>query len=404
MEATRSIDTTGAPQRQPRLIATVFKCYRENFLLFWGIMAPVAIVALILYIAVILSVTQFHIDNITDKLGTEPYKITSNAGTDFGTSFIILLPKMDDSVDSSDDVLVNPIFPPGERSWYLLPFPIFATTNSEGITWKWRSYFRNPSYGYKNPLSLLLLTFCPLSLAIAYTLRRSDVPGAPQNLAPPTAREVWRQTGRKAFTVLGALLLSVLILNVIKVIGDYVTPWLTHLMSQWIGRQMSFELTFALSSIPSYYLFIIPTTYFLVTMSLYNPCLILENNSIIKVFRRSHALVRGVRWRFLGIYLLTGWITSVISSVLTGVALLMFSVFIPDLAVVREALSPLKFLTLFIGADIQVVLPQLLSVPTSVAIHIVTVPIAIFLVPIWAILTTHLYLERAAAQQSSLKT
>ena len=134
---------------------------------------------------------------------------------------------------------------------------------------------------------------------------------------------------------------------------------------------MSFELSFALSSIPSYYLFIIPTTYFLVTMSLYNPCLIFENNSIIKVFRRSHALVRGVRWRFLGIYLLTGWLASVISSVLTGVALLVFSVFIPDLAAVREALSPLKFLTLFIGADIEVVLPQLLSVPTSVAIHIV---------------------------------
>ena len=115
-------------------------------------------------------------------------------------------------------------------------------------------------------------------------------------------------------------------------------------------------------------------------------------------------MVRGAKWRFLGIYLLTGWVASVISSVLTGVALLMFSMFIPDLAEIRGALSPLRFLSLFIGADVEVVLPQLLSVSTRVAIHIATVLIATFLVPIWAILTTHLYLERTDAKQSLIKT
>ena len=105
--------------------------------------------------------------------------------------------------------------------------------------------------------------------------------------------------------------------------------------------------------------------------------------------------------RFLGVYLLTGWVASVITSVLLGIALLVFSLFIPDLAQIRGVLSPLKFLTLFIGADVGVVLPELLSVPTTVAILIVRGLIATFLVPIWAILTTHLYLERTVDLQIS---
>ena len=143
--------------------------------------------------------------------------------------------------------------------------------------------------------------------------------------------------------------------------------------------------------------------YFLVTLSLYNPCLILENNSIVGVFCRSHALVSGARLRFFGIYLLTGWIASVITSVLLGVVLLVFSMLIPDLAQVRDALPPLKFLSLFIGGDIEVVLPELLSVPATVAILIVTGLIATFLVPIWAILTTLLYLERVSLETDGVK-
>ena len=92
-----------------------------------------------------------------------------------------------------------------------------------------------------------------------------------------------------------------------------------------------------------------------------------------------------------------------ITSVLLGVTLLVFSVFVPDLAQVRDALPPLKFLSLFIGSDIEVVLPQLLSVPAIVAILIVKVLITTFLVPIWAILTTLLYLERAGVESNALK-
>ncbi len=88
---------------------------------------------------------------------------------------------------------------------------------------------------------------------------------------------------------------------------------------------------------------------------------------------------------------------------LLGITLLVFSVFVPDLAQIRDALSPLKFLSLFIGGDIEVVLPELLSVPVTVAILIVKDLIATCLVPIWAILTTLLYLERVNVKPDTLR-
>ena len=107
-----------------------------------------------------------------------------------------------------------------------------------------------------------------------------------------------------------------------------------------------------------------------------------------------------------------GWIASVVTSVLRkafsvfiasfGIVLLVFSVFVPDLALVRDALPPLKFLSLFVGGDIEIVLPKLLSVPTTVAIFVVKGLIATFLVPIWAILTTLLYLERVSVKPDAL--
>ena len=108
-------------------------------------------------------------------------------------------------------------------------------------------------------------------------------------------------------------------------------------------------------------------------------------------------MVKGARWRFLGIYFLTGWLASVVTSVLLGTALFTGSLFVTGLEPLRGALSPLTFLTLFVGGDIAVVLPALLSVPATAAVLIVKGLIATFLVPVWAILTTHLYFERLDA-------
>ena len=366
-----------ADNQRAKLARTIFTQYRDHWGLFWRIMLPVVIIAIALEVVVFFfSVTRVenYIDatnDIDEKFRENAYTTVGNVNTVSGVYPTISLPKKGTSAEASEP----------DVNWRILPIPYFTSTDSEGITWNWAINFRSFDYG---PLILLLLTLCPLSLAVARISRSSEVSEAAQDLMSPTAREMWRQTGRKAFKILIAFFLFILCVDVVSYLNGLVSWLAPSLARRFI------ELVFILT--------IVYQTYFLVTLSLYNPCLILENNSIIGVFRRSHALVSGARLRFFGVYLLTGWIASVVTSVLLGAMLLVFSLFISELGPVRDALSPLRFLTLFIGGDIEVVLPQLLSVPATVAILIVKGLIATFLVPIWAILTTHLYLERADVQ------
>ena len=371
-----------ATNQRTRLIGTIVKLYRTHWRLFWCIMLPIAIVAISLHIVQFFYIVTQSEEYVGNTPSRQVYTVTftSNVNTWAG------IEPEPTVADTSTNLSTNTSTAP-RVSWAPYPIPRFSSTNSEGVTWKWEPKFRSLDY---TPLILLLLTLCPLSLAVARISRSSQASNISADSMPLTAREMWRQTGRKAFTFFVAALCFVLIMDV----GSYLYALMSWLMPS-VVRGLPFEFEFML------FLQIVPHIYFLVMLSLYNPCLILENNSIIGIFRRSHALVSEARLRFLGIYLLTGWVASVITSVLLGVALLVFSLFIPDLAQIRGVLSPLKFLTLFIGADVRVVLPELLSVPATVAILIVRGLIATFLVPIWAILTTHLYLERTGDLQIS---
>lgn len=355
------------------LAGTIVTLYRNHWALFWRIMISVAVIAIILEMAMFYQVvTQFekHISNWHSRNGDT---VTVNVNTVDGIHSTI--------ADTPANLITDTRSSPGVE-WRLYPIPYFSTTDTEGITWKWELNFRSLDY---NRLILLLLTHCPLSLAVARISGSSGVS------SPPTARDMWGRTGLRAFTVFLAFLLFVTIVDVMRHIFYGLVPWLLPSLYSALPMELMIALV------------IVSHVYLLVMLSLYNPCLILENRSIIGVFRRSHALVSGARLRFFGIYLLTGWIASVITSVLLGVTLLVFSVFVPDLAQVRDALPPLKFLSLFIGGDIEVVLPQLLSVPATVAILIVKGLIATFLVSIWAILTTLLYLERVGVESNALK-
>ena len=352
--------------QRANLARTIFTQYRDNFGVFWRIMLPIAIIAIVLEIVVFFqSVTRVekHIDDIF----RENVYTTVDVNTNNGVYPTLSLPKKDASGAS---------FKPG-TSWELLPIPYFTSTDNEGITWNWGLNFQSFNYG---PLILLLLTLCPLSLAVARISRSPQVSEVAQDLTPPTAREMWGQTGRKVFKILIAFFLFILCVDVVSYL---------HGLVSWLAPSLVRGLSIELVSI----LMMVSQAYVLVTLSLYNPCLILENNSIVGIFRRSHALVSGARLQFFGIYLLTGWIASVVTSVLLGTILLVFSVFSSELGPVRDALSSLRFLTLFIGGNVEVILPQLLSVPVVVAILVVKGLIATFLVPIWAILTTHLYFE-----------
>lgn len=368
-----------ADNPRAKLARTIFTQYRKHWGLFWRIMLPIAIIAIVLEVVVFFhNVTRVE-KYIDGTFRENVYTTVGNVNTIRGVHPTISLPKNDASAEASEP----------DVSWGILPIPYFTSTARDGITWNWGINFR--SFG-EGPLILLLLTLCPLSLAVAQISRGST----PQASVSLTARDIWRSTGRKALAVFGAALLFVLITDA----GAYL-----HLAISWLAhayRPIHESLSDLVLSPYLFGILALLQCYFLVTLSLYNLCLILDNNSIVGIFRRSHALVSGARLRFFGVYLLTGWIASVMTSVALGAVLLTFSVFIPDLAPVRDALSPLRFLTLFIGGDIEVVLPQLLSVPVTVAILVVKGLIATFLVPIWAILTTHLYFEQLDATKEAV--
>ena len=390
-----------------KILRTVFSVYRSHCGLLWRIMLPVAIIAIPAYLVMVLWFTRVYIENEFDT------QFTSNVSTNFGTSYQFLVPKSEvldhpwrpnasSSEDASEepqtDALVSLRFPPGQRVWTLLPIPVIILTDNDGITtWMWQLNFDRPATSPRNPMTLLLLTLCPLSFAIGHILRRSDGARMPQNQR--TAREAWRQTGQKAWTVLVIFVLVVLAMFVISLAYDYSYKFVIGKIVSWSIIPTDSWWSIALLMTPFYYIFAALTLYLLVAISLYNPCLILEDNrSVVGVLRRSWRFVHGAKWRFVGIYLLTGWIISVIDSVLMGAILWGFSLFVSELAAIQGALSPLKFLTLFIGADIQVLLPQLLNTPVMVAILSMDALIEAFLLPIWAILTTYLYLERVGVQ------
>ncbi|MDE0688058.1 MAG: hypothetical protein OXI61_07830 [Candidatus Poribacteria bacterium] len=360
------------------LARTIVTLYRNHCGLFWRIMMPVAIIAIMLDVAMFFYVVTGLEKDIKNRGDQNVEAVTTNVNTING-----IHPTITSGVANTREW--------SGMSWQFYLIPNFHSNDGKGRIWKWELDFLGLNYSL--PIMFLLLTFCPLSLAVARISAVSQISNTTEDLSTPTAREIWRDTGRKAFTIFAALLIFILLIDVVANLYGLVL-----LLVSSLGHMLPFQLTSFLFTVS--WVFHI---YFLVTLSLYNPCLILENNSIMGIFRRSHALVSGARLRFFGIYLLTGWIASVLISVLLGTAFLVFSVFVPELAQVRDALSPLKFLSLFIGGDIEVVVPELLNVPTTVAILIVKGLIATFLVPIWAILTTLLYLEQVDVKPNALK-
>ena len=360
------------------LAGTIVTLYRNHWGLFWRIMMPVVIIAIMLDVTMFFYVVTGLEKDIKNRGDRNVEAVTTNVNTTSGAHPTIT----SGVVETSSPLRV---------SWQFYLIPNFHLTNDKGVIWKWELDFLGLNYSFL--IMFLLLTFCPLSLAVARALEVSQVSNTTEDLSTLTAREVWTNTGRKAFMVFPALFIFIFLIDVVANLYGLVLALVPSLV-----RVLPFGLTFFLFTVSGVF-----HIYFLVMLSLYNPCLILENNSIIGIFRRSHALVSGARLRFFGIYLLTGWIASVVTSVLLGVTLLVFSLFVPDLAQVRDALPPLKFLSLFIGGDIEVVLPELLSIPTTVAILIVKGLIATFWVSIWAILTTLLYLERVRVKPNALK-
>ncbi|MDE0315165.1 MAG: hypothetical protein OXM61_09700 [Candidatus Poribacteria bacterium] len=365
-----------ADDRRTNFVGIIFTLYRNNFGLFWRIMIPVAIIAILLHIAMFFRTVNAIEKYVDDK---PDYTATAYLNTFYGIVPKVSIPDLFSTLEYLPLNRVKSARSSPPFIWQYFPVPTVGTINNDSKSiWHWTLNFQ--TYDYTALKTLMLLTLCPLSLAIATLFANSRFSDVLPDSTPLTAREAWRQTGKKAFKLLGAFVVFVLIVDV----GNYIQIGITLLIPS-LMESLSIPLITTLVMLISIYL--------LVTLSLYNPCLILENRSIIGIFKRSHALVSGARLRFLWIYLLTGWIAAVFTSVLLGTVLLLFSVFFSELAPIREALTPLKFLSLFIGGNVAVELPNLPSTLPTVSLLIVKGIITTFLVPIWAIVTTRLYLE-----------
>ena len=244
------------------------------------------------------------------------------------------------------------------------------SSRSVGVRWKinLNALTLYPKLGF------LWLAMCPLAFVIVQYRSGVDV----------TSRTSWQRTLRRTAPVLGVwILLGLLGLGIF--FGGALLVIVLPGSSPW------FMLLF----------FTIPVAYFVAKWSLYHQGIIIENLSAIAALRRSSELVRGAWGRFIGIYLLFAWGSAVITTILLSLTVLLLSFVIPELMLAREALLSVKFFTLFWGNSAEIVLDSTPSFWILAVLGSVTTLIHAILAPIWALLTTHLYMERAGTEQNA---
>ena len=328
-------NTRATPQQQG-LVSTIFKAYQNRFGLFWRVMLPVIIVSLVFNSAIFLFF----------KVGVPEAQWT------FGTSQGVSA-RSSSTFDSTSGTFQPSPEPTGVQS-------------SVGFN------------GSSFHIGLLWLAMCPLALIIVHRHRGENT----------TFGEVWQQTRRKAGSILGACILMLLVAG-----GPFVILTLT------IAGFIKFVIPDSLTGFPAPIILLmliagVIAVYFLVKWSLCNQAIILEDLPAVAAIRRSSELVRG-RWgQFFGMYLLLTLGTMVFTTAVLSLTLMLFSVVSPEFAPIREVLQSGKFFGLFFGGRIQITLQSapVWAIGTMVAIN--TLIHAVF-APIWAILTTHLYMERA---------
>ena len=265
---------------------------------------------------------------------------------------------------------------PPERLWHFNTssgLSISENPKSTGVHWGMIFNFSSFSIGW------LWLTMCPLILAIVERRRGIEV----------TSRNV-RQQSRNAF---GPILAGAFLLGLLALPGMIAFFTLT---SKWIDVPDSPYLS---SLCLGLFLVVVVAIYFGVNWSLYNQIIIIENQmSTTASLRRSSELVRGVWGRAFGMCLLLVLGTWVFTSTILGLTLLTFSLTVPEFAPLREVLLSVEFLTLFVGGYARISFESAPNFWTVGVAFMVKMLIQACIAPIWAILTTHLYLERSSVQ------
>ena len=211
----------------------------------------------------------------------------------------------------------------------------------------------------------------------------------PSGCRKVSSRGIWQRTGSQTGPILatGCLLWLLMIPSV-----------LAFLILTWKGIDVPVGHGFS-----SFHLVplvtVVVVIYFAVSWSLHNQSIIIEDQqSATASFRRSSALVRGVWGRTFGMLLLFLLVIMILTSTILGLTLLVFSLTVPEFAPLREVLLSAKFLTLFCGGYARISFAAAPNFWTVGVMATVNTLIHAVVAPIWAILTTHLYLERTGAQ------
>jgi hypothetical protein len=229
----------------------------------------------------------------------------------------------------------------------------------------------------------LWFAMCPLALAV-YQIRRG------MNVS---SRSVWRQTLRRIRSILMASLL--LLVRGAMVLVPLLLIFLA--LTSFPGAPIVLVLIAACIIV-----------YFAVRWSLYNQCIIIEGLTAKAAFRRSSELVQGKWWAFFGRYLLLIWVSGVLTGLIFAITLILLSIANSEFVIIRETLLSERFIMLFFGIDIAFTFNSEAFVFGDIAATLDSRPsfwvIGVILVvktllcaafePIWAILTTHLYLQR----------
>ena len=245
-------------------------------------------------------------------------------------------------------------------------------------------FFSETFVTYSPPISLFLwFAMCPLALAVYQIRRRMNV----------SSRSVWRQTLRRIRSILVAALL-------LLVRGAMV---LVPLLLIFLVLVSYPPVLIVLALIAACII-----VYFAVRWSLYNQCIIIEGLTAKAAFRRSSELVRGRWWAFFGRYLLLTWISGVLTGLVFAITLILLSIANSEFIPIREALLSERFLMIFFGMDVKFtfnggglafgdVAATLDGAPSFGAIGVLLVVKTLLCAafePVWALLTTHLYLQR----------
>lgn len=268
-------------------------------------------------------------------------------------------------------------------SWVVGTSEGFSVTAVFGLMQNWTFTFTFSS------LITLFLWFAICPLALTTFQRCSDV--------DVSAHSIWRQTLRKIRSIFGASFL---------------------LLVWFLCAAISFVLLSSLFALPtnSFFLFLLiglvfifVISFFMVRWSLFNQGIIIENLTALQAFRRSNELVRGRWWSFFVRYLLLFWGAGVLTGMVFAFTFILLSIVEPEFTLIRNELLSEKIIGILIGIDVWVqyssvelgignIETTLSGVPRFWSIGIILVVktvIHAFFIPIWAILTTYLYLEQA---------